>query len=312
MSKILELKNKTIKKRYGPDGIHLFDRNTGLNMLLDDEIPDSGIWTKSPRQVSIALTNICNLKCTHCYAPKSKAFLDKGIVKKWMKELDLAGSFGIGFGGGEPTLHPHFYELCQFGHDETSLAMTFTTHGHTLNDSLVNVIEKYIDFTRISMDGVGITYESIRGCSFDKFLEKISLLKGRVKFGINYVVNSQTIKDLDQAIKIAESYGASEFLFLPEEAVGLGNQIDTATIEQLSTWISEYKGNIRLSISSVRKSAVNYLKALDQEPEYLAYSHIDANGYLKKTSFEATGHDIKENGVINAYKKLCSLEERII
>ena len=307
-----KLNKKLIKSRYGPDGTHLFDRNTGLNILLDDEIPHSDIWTKSPRQVSIALTNICNLKCTHCYAPKSKAFLDKNIVKQWMKELDLAGSFGIGFGGGEPTLHPDFYELCQFGHNETSLAMTFTTHGHTLNDSLVSLIENCIDFTRVSMDGVGKTYESIRGCSFDKFLEKLSFLKGRVNFGINYVVNSQTIKDLDQALQIAESYGASEFLFLPEEAVGLGNKIDAATLEQLSSWVSEYKGNIRLSISSVRKNSVNYLKALDKEPEYLAYSHIDANGYLKKTSFEQSGYEIKESGVINSYKKLCSLEERII
>jgi len=307
-----KLNKNLIKSRYGPDGTHLFDRNTGLNILLDDEIPPSDIWTKSPRQVSIALTNICNLKCTHCYAPKSKAFLDKNIVKQWMIELDLAGSFGIGFGGGEPTLHPDFYELCQFGHNETSLAMTFTTHGHTLNDSLVSLIENFIDFTRVSMDGVGKTYESIRGCSFDKFLEKLSLLKGRVNFGINYVVNSQTIKDLDQALQIAESYGASEFLFLPEEAVGLGNKIDAATLEQLSSWVSEYKGNIRLSISSVRKNSVNYLKALDKEPEYLAYSHIDANGYLKKTSFEQSGYEIKESGVINSYKKLCSLEERII
>jgi len=304
--------NNKIKTRFGPDGIHLFDRQTGLNILLDETVPPISQWTISPRQVSIALTNLCNLKCTHCYAPKTNSFLNKESVKLWMKELDKSGSFGIGFGGGEPTLHPDFYELCQFGHNETSLAMTFTTHGHTLNDSLVSLIEKFIDFTRVSMDGVGKTYESIRGCSFDKFLEKLSLLKGRVNFGINYVVNSQTIKDLDQAIQIAESYGASEFLFLPEEAVGLGNQIDVATIEQLSSWVSEYKGNIRLSISSVRKNSVNYLKALDKEAEYLAYSHIDANGYLKKTSFEQSGYQIKESGVINSYKKLCSLEERII
>lgn len=307
----IQLNNK-IKTRFGPDGIHLFDRKTGLNILLDDKIPHLTQWTKSPRQVSIALTNLCNLKCTHCYAPKTNAFIDKELVKLWMKELDQSGCFGIGFGGGEPTLHPDFIELCIFGHNETSLAITFTTHGHTLSNSVIGKMEGNIDFIRVSMDGTGDTYESIRGCSFQQFLKKLSLLKKRIPFGINYVVNDRTIGDLDLAIEIAESYGASEFLLLPEEAVGLGKKIDKVTINKLQSWVGNYNGDVRLSISSGSKDIVAHLQALKNEPEYLAFSHIDASGYLKKSSFEHAGYKISNTGVMDTFKKLCHIEEKII
>lgn len=306
------INSKTIKTRFGPDGIHLFDRNTGLNILLEEEIPHLEKWTKSPRQVSIALTNLCNLKCTHCYAPKDNAFLDKELVKLWMKDLDQSGCFGIGFGGGEPTLHPDFVELCTFGHNETSLAITCTTHGHTLTESLIGKIQHSIDFIRVSMDGTGKTYESIRGCSFDKFLEKLSLLKGRIVFGINYVVNARTVEELDAAIYIAESYGASELLLLPEEAVGLGKQIDEVTINKLQCWVGNYKGNVRLSISSGRKEMVDYLQTLENEPDYLAFSHIDANSFLKKSSFEKNGQPISDKGIMSTYEQLCRIEEKIL
>jgi organic radical activating enzyme len=309
---IVNVNKSFLKTRYGPDGIHVFDRQTGLNLLLDESVPNRKIWTLAPRQVSIALTNNCNLQCKHCYAPKSKSFLDKSLVKKWMKELDLAGSFGIGFGGGEPTLHPDFNEICHYGKNETSLAITFTTHGLTLRESLIKNIEDNVNFTRVSMDGVGETYESIRGCSFDSFLKKLSLLTGRINFGINYVVNRDTLKDIEQAIYIAELYGASEVLFLPEEAVGLGCQVDTQTLDKLSSWAGQYKGKLRLSISSLRKSSVNYLNALENELEHLAYSHIDADGLLKKTSFDKMGYKISEEGVMKSFEKLCNAEKRII
>lgn len=60
-----------VKLRVGPDGLHLFDRRTGLNMLFDEiEAPEEQ-WSRAPRQVSIALTNACDLACSFCYAPKN-------------------------------------------------------------------------------------------------------------------------------------------------------------------------------------------------------------------------------------------------
>lgn len=164
--------NRDFKYRYGPDGLHLFNRETGINILIDEaKIPDNR-WSQAPRQVSIALTNTYDLLCSHCYAPKHKACLDFDLLTSWLRTLDLNGCMGIGFGGGEPTLHPKFAELCEFTANETSLAVTMTTHGHRLDESLIKRISGRIHFVRVSMDGVGTTYESIRSRPFDSLVKK--------------------------------------------------------------------------------------------------------------------------------------------
>lgn len=47
------------------DGVLLFDKKTGLNVLLDEDKPSK--VDLAPRHVSIALTENCNLMCNQCY-----------------------------------------------------------------------------------------------------------------------------------------------------------------------------------------------------------------------------------------------------
>lgn len=296
----------SFKVRKGPDGLHLFNRQSGINILLDSEIPPLNEWTNSPRQVSIALTNDCNLRCSHCYAPKQKAILDKDKVINWMLQLDDMGTLGIGFGGGEPTLHPHLIELCRFGLEKTNLAISLTTHGQTLTAKLVNDLKASVNFMRVSMDGTYNTYEAIRKRSFNQLIENLELLSGNIPFGINYVVNSQTINDLNDAVSIADSCGAREFLLLPEVPVGFGKQIDDVTLNTLKDWVAQYQGSLRLSISSDYKNAVNSAIALEKEASYRSFVHIDATGTLKLSSFDEDGIQIGNQTIEQAYSKICS------
>lgn len=266
------------KVRLGPDGVHIFDRDSGTNVLLDEIVPPRDRWTFSPRQVSIALTNACDLECTHCYASKTPARLDFESLKQWMLELDSAGCFGVGFGGGEPMLYPKIHELCEFGRTYTNLAITMTSHGHRLNVPLVEALRSSVNFLRISMDGVHHTYEKIRGRSFPSLLEKLSLIKGKIPFGINYVVNEATIIDLTKAAEIAEEFHAKELLLLPEAAHGRGKAVTQQTLTQLSDWIGSYRGSLQLSISSAHSELVRSQSPLPCEAEEFAFAHIDANG----------------------------------
>ena len=141
-----------LKVRPGPSGVHLFDRTTGLNVLLDEVQVSPSSWASAPRQVSIALTNACDLACPHCYAPKNPAALNFQRVAAWLRELDANGCLGVGFGGGEPTLYRRFAELCRYAARETGLAVTFTTHAHHLDDELVADLTGSVHFVRVSMD----------------------------------------------------------------------------------------------------------------------------------------------------------------
>lgn len=301
-----------LKIRRGPDGVHIFDRMSGTNILLDEKVPPLVFWADFPRQVSIALTNACDLICVHCYAAKKPANLNKEVVKLWLLELDGLGSFGVGFGGGEPTLHPDIVELCQYGHENTSLAISLTTHAHRLTSDLVAQLKPYVNFLRVSMDGVGPTYEAIRGRSFSALIKKINLLSGNISFGINFVVNRNTIGDLSAAVEIAANSGAVEFLLLPEEGVGLGKKIDLQTIERLKEWIRCYRGGMRLSISASYQSFINTQLPLVKEPAHLAFVHIDAEGKMKETSFDKEGLKIGSDSLLEVFKRLPSMTEDII
>ena len=292
------------KIRLGPAGFHFFNRTTGVNILVDEVIPDSERWSAAPRQVSIALTNVCDLACAHCYAPKNSYKLPFDNIIGWLKELDENGCVGVGFGGGEPTLYPRFAELCCYTAKETNLAVTFTTHGHRLSDSLICELAGNIHFVRVSLDGVGATYESIRQHSFDALLQHIKKIRTIAPFGINFLVNCKTICDLDSAIEIAEDLGATEFLLLPELAAGRGAGIDEDTQGELHQWVTEYHGSIPLSVSEISADGLPVCYPLKAERGLSSYAHIDASGVLKNTSFDKNGVTIRENGVMAALHQL--------
>ena len=293
-----------LKPRLGPDGLHLFDRVTGTNILLDEVLIPEERWSTAPRQVSIALTNACDLNCSHCYAPKLKAALDFDLLTGWISTLDSNGCMGIGFGGGEPTLYPKFIDLCKYAEQETNLAVTMTTHGHRLNGSFLDRLSGAVHFVRVSMDGVGATYETVRGRSFDALVTNIERLREVVPFGINYVVNSKTIGDLDDAISIAESVGAAEFLLLPEVAVGKGVEIDSITKRRMGTWVNEYQGPVRLAVSETGSDHLPTCEPFNKESGVRAYAHIDAGGFMKKNSFDMYGVHINDVGILNALRRL--------
>ena len=96
----------TCKVRLSEAGVHLLDRVSGLNVLLDEVGVPAEEFSCSPRYLSVALTNACELRCTYCYAPKHAAVLDMDRVVSWAVELDGAGCLGVGFGGGRSQTPP--------------------------------------------------------------------------------------------------------------------------------------------------------------------------------------------------------------
>lgn len=292
------------KIRYGPSGIHIFSRTNGTNVLVDEIIPPTHTWAKTPRQVSIALTNACDLSCSYCFAPKTRGSLNFNAIVPWLHELDENGSIGVGFGGGEPTLHKEFPELCQYASLNTNLAVTFTTHGHHLSDDLLAKLKGNVHYVRISMDGLSSTYERLRGRSFESLTQKLNSIREISAFGINYVVNSDTLPQIKIAIRFAEDMGASEFLLLPEQRSKSRDGITKADAHKLGEWARNYSGNIRLSVSENGSEGLPTCNPFKNETSLEAYVHIDANGVLKRTSYCTTGVQIGGGNVLTALSTL--------
>ena len=297
------------KVRATSAGIHLFDRITATNVLLDEAQVPATLWSWAPRHVSVALTNSCDLHCPYCYAPKSSAKLNFDAVVRWLDELEAGDCIGVGFGGGEPTLHKDLPRICKYITTATQMAVTITTHAHHLDDVLVAALYGNVHFLRISMDGVGATYERNRGRSFKDLLRQLHQASRIAPLGINLVVNDRTVSDLDAAAALVAEYGVRELLLLPEQPrKGLG-EIGVAARSALQSWVHAYRGPIRLSVSDAGSTGLPTCDALNREHGLSAYAHIDASGQLKRTSFDATGVTITETGVRQALRTLEHLSE---
>lgn len=293
-----------VKVRLGPDGHHFFDRRTGINLLMDEVRPAEQFWSRAPRQVSIALTNTCDLHCAYCYAPKSRASLMADQVLAWLAELDEAGCFAVGFGGGEPTLHPQFAEICRRAAQETRLAVTFTTHAHRLTDHLLGALAGSANFVRVSVDGVGRTYESHRGRKYDELVARLGGLARVLPFGINVVVNGRTIGELDALGELAHRFKATELLLLPQQATAAVVGVSQEIAARLEQWVRSYVGSVRLAISEAGADGLPTCDPLPGEKELRAYAHIDASGMLRASSYATAASPIGETGVLAALDRL--------
>jgi MoaA/NifB/PqqE/SkfB family radical SAM enzyme len=293
-----------MKTRLGPDGLHFFDRRTGLNILVDEVRADPSAWSSAPRQVSIALTNLCDLHCAYCYAPKYQAILSPESVAGWLKELDQGGCMGVGFGGGEPTLHPQFAEICKHAAEETQLAVTFTTHGHRLVSPLLERITGNVHLIRVSVDGVEATYEAQRGRRFSTLLERLRDARRLAPLGINVVVNESTVHELDALAEVAHDANASELLLLPQQATNAADAVSGAVRNKLERWIRSYIGKVRLAVSEAGSEGLPTCEPLSQERGLRAYAHIDALGVIKASSYGGLGASIDADGVLAALNRL--------
>lgn len=282
----------------------MFDRVTGMSLLIDEIIPPKKSWASAPRQVSIALTNACDLACSYCFAPKTAATLAFDRIVAWLHELDANGTIGVGFGGGEPTLYRRFPALCAYATRNTGLAVTFTTHGHHLNDALLTALKGNVHFIRVSMDGLEATYERLRGRSFKALQQRLYAVREIVPFGINYVVNSDTLRDIELAAVFAEKAGASEFLLLPEQPVNGRTGIADSTAGALRAWVRHYSGRMRLAVSETGAEGLPTCNPFQNEIGPCAYAHIDANGVLKHSSYGGEGVAISDEGFMSALAQL--------
>lgn len=306
----MDIELADMKTRKGPDGVHLFDRKSGLNILLDEIDVPVAEWSVAPRQVSMALLNACDLKCNYCYAPKQKARLSRQVVERWLVELSEGGCLGIGFGGGEPTLHPDFAAICQFAERHTNMAVTFTTHGHRLNPRLLDQLSGSVHFIRVSMDGVGSTYEALRGKPFESLITNIHRARAISAIGLNVVVNDFTVTQLDEISDIATELGVSELLLLPQQSTATVAAASDEIGNKVRHWIQHYTGTVRLAISENGIETALMCNPLPKEKGLRSYAHVNADGVLKTSSYATRGQLIGDGGIINALQDLNNMEDQ--
>lgn len=131
-----------------------------------------------PVEVTIELTNWCNLDCIFCPHAKMKrkqGFMDLSLFKKIINEIaGFVESVGLDL-MGESAMHPEIFEMIKYC-KKAGLKTTLNSNMSNVNEKLANsLIDSGLDMLIMSIDGAyKNTYESIRlGASFEKAKENI-------------------------------------------------------------------------------------------------------------------------------------------
>jgi MoaA/NifB/PqqE/SkfB family radical SAM enzyme len=138
---------------------------------------------KIPSRVMFELTYKCNFRCLYCYvSPGKKKELTTAEVFSILDQLKGAGTFHIGFTGGEPLLRPDIFKILEYA-KQCGFRISLLTNGFLIDKSAVKRIASLgTSLNRVDISVLGATpktFEEITGVkgSFAKVMESVKLLK---------------------------------------------------------------------------------------------------------------------------------------
>lgn len=191
-------------RRFPLDGaLLLFDRDSGTNVRCEGS-ETKHLRQRAPRAIQFGITNRCNLACTFCsrdLQAQSEWSADSAFTL--LAGLAEAGVLEVAFGGGEPWAFPRFEELVCRLHDETPLAVSFTTNGLALTPRRLAAVRGRYGQCRLSLyDDNDWRHTLAR------------LADAGARFGVNYLVTPERLPSLETVVLEAVALGCRDVLLL--------------------------------------------------------------------------------------------------
>lgn len=217
------------------------------------------------------LTNKCNHRCPGCCGHnENNQELSKEQIAKIAEGLKVLGNQGVILsGGGEPTISPNF-EYAVKVLKEAGMKIGLNSHGMNLDEAKCELIAKNLEYFRISLDaGSAEMYRKIHGMKphhFQKTIDNIKMfakikkeLDSKVSFGVGFLTNSETQKEIESFIQIVKESGADFAQFRPF----IGDTFNV--LPQLKMLKEKYETeNFKIVASYQKYKEMEALKLLDR------------------------------------------------
>ncbi len=152
----------------------------------------------------------CNFRCIHCYVPDDEKtdfwYLSLNLADKLFNELDHHNFRYILLTGGEPLLHPDFFDLYLMAHRK-NFNITLFTNGSLLDEEKVEFLSRYPP-SRIRISCFGDSensYQQITGKKgYEKVLRSIYELKEN---GINIAIKIPLLRqNFSEVVQLKETF----------------------------------------------------------------------------------------------------------
>ncbi len=178
------------------------------------------------------LTNMCNLRCAHCYQRADKPTPDELTLEEKLRViemLDKAGVAAVALSGGEPTIHPDFLrvvnELARRG-IYTAVATNGTRFANI--DFLEKAVKAGLRYVEVSVDSARPEkHDRFRGVP-GAWEKAVKALENTVKLGVSnamaVTITRLNMDEVEDIIDLAESIGVQRIIFFNFVPVGRGKE----------------------------------------------------------------------------------------
>jgi len=165
----------------------------------------------SLRYLELQITDRCNLRCRHCYVGVSQnQDLPFEKIKKVLKEFEEIQGLRLLISGGEPLLHPHFWELNRILRDYEFRSILLS-NGTLITKEVAKRLR--VHEVQLSLDGMKKGHETLRGeGTFEKVIQAIDFLKSEnIMVSIATMIHRGNLKEFDELAYLIESKEIKEW-----------------------------------------------------------------------------------------------------
>lgn len=294
----------------------------------------------SPVMASIYITSKCNLRCSYCYVVDTK--YSKQLLKanytyaeltSIIDEFYALGTRLVFLLGGEPMIHKEFDRIIEYLHKK-GIVTHVLTNGMFIHKHL-EPLKKYADQICVSLDGVGVANDVMRGFGvYAKAIKNIELAKAAgIKVRIHSVLTRHNLDNFEELAKVAKDLRIPITISPPNLHVKNNNYSGNNLEEGIQITDEEYRsfwiryrnlkkrgypiGNTYKAIDLAINWPVGYHEAIRENTTLPAgyktlrcveselYVGLSADGTLYKCMAEGVfnGPNIKKIGVQEAWKQ---------
>jgi MoaA/NifB/PqqE/SkfB family radical SAM enzyme len=236
----------------------------------------------------IELTRHCNLKCKFCYSASGKP-LDNELSSKEIKRIisdakDL-GVKTITLTGGEPLLHPNFFEIVDFARSKDIIVQIFS-NGTLINSDAAKKLFSYHVFPCVSIESIQAeVHDNMVGVkgTYEKMFQGIKNLidvgyTKKIPLTINAVITKINYPYLEELWKWADGSGIEPFLL---RLIPTGRSLENNGLEVSSVDVKKLVE--RIAVEKGYSPTVPYFGDGGCRKQYMS-CYISSQGFVQPCS----------------------------
>ena len=157
------------------------------------------------------ITRRCNLKCLQCYSDSGTKHYPGELTLEEMvsvvDDLSQSGVRTVMVTGGEPLLHPHFFDVAGYA-VERGVKVCVHSNGLRINSHAAERLKDLgVGYVGISLDGVNGDHDAFRGRpgAFKKAVDALRHCRGAgQKVGLRLKISRQNMTRLPEILRFIE------------------------------------------------------------------------------------------------------------